>query len=215
MNLLLELLIFVCATDPWIFALVSLGHSFDFVPHFTLRFPLRISSLALPGFGWGGKGNKVRGSIFSPFHTLWCQEGLEAARGTHSHAISCSSPALPFRGRRRHREEALEVHGHVSGTPAPAEPLWYLETVPGSSRRVLWGVFFKMFVFKILIKERQGVQLLADCCAGLLKDQHVWTHGLFHFWCWEFFIFLLRFMVCFISGFAGLQRAVKSPNPCT
>lgn len=128
---------------------------------------------------------------------------------------ACSSPALPFRGRRRRGEEALEVHSHVSGTPAPAEPLWYLETVPGFSRRVLWGVFFKMFVFKILIKERQGVQLLANCCAGLLKDQHMWTHGLFNFWCCEFFIFLLRFMVCFISGFADLQRAVKSPNLCT
>lgn len=50
---------------------------------------LRISSLALPGFGWGGKGNNVRDSVCSPFHTLRCQEGLEVARGAHSHAISC------------------------------------------------------------------------------------------------------------------------------
>lgn len=50
---------------------------------------LRISSLALPGFGWGGKGNNVRAGPCSPFPSPCAQEGLEAARGARSHAISC------------------------------------------------------------------------------------------------------------------------------
>lgn len=46
---------------------------------FSALLSLHISQLTLPGFGWGGKGNNVRDSICSPFHTLRYQEGLEVA----------------------------------------------------------------------------------------------------------------------------------------
>lgn len=60
-----------------------------------------------------------------------------------------------------------------------------------------------MFVFKILIKGRGRVQLLADCCAELLKDQQMWTCCFLNICCvkgCKFFIFLLGFTVSLLGS---------------
>lgn len=92
--LFLELLILGCACKPLNFNFGQPWPLIRFCASFSAALSLRISSLVLPGFGWGGKGNNVRDSVCSPFHTLPCQEGLEAARGAILTLFPASAPLL-------------------------------------------------------------------------------------------------------------------------
>lgn len=150
-----------------------LGHPFDFVLHFTLRFPCESPRWRF--LVWAGVEKEMQREAACAAHLPPAMAG-RAGGGTRSpsHAISCSRPLL-----RCH-------FGQGDGSGGAQSRFWNSSTsraslIPWNCARILqkgfMRIFFKMFVFKILIKERQGVQLLAHCCAGLMKDQHVDTQA--------------------------------------
>lgn len=150
-----------------------LGHPFDFVLHFTLCFPCESPRWRF--LVWAGVEKEMQREAACAAHLPPAMAG-RAGGGTRSpsHAISCSRPLL-----RCH-------FGQGDGSGGAQSRFWNSSTsraslIPWNCARILqkgfMRIFFKMFVFKILIKERQGVQLLAHCCAGLMKDQHVDTQA--------------------------------------
>lgn len=115
----LELLILGCAHSSLNFCFSLALASFDFVLHVPPRSPCespRWRFLAVAGVAEEARAGRER----SPCRSCHGRKGWEQHQEP-SHAISC----LPLLSRAAisGQEQPLEVHAHLSGAPAPAEPL--------------------------------------------------------------------------------------------
>lgn len=177
-------------TDTQIFAFVRfLGHWFGFVLHLIPGFLCVSPSLCflvLAGVEkeimWetvlqpvshpplsGRAGSSMREPILMLFPAVGCTAFLPAFL-----------PPLPFRGRRKHGEAAgLGAESHFSNFSTGRATLIAWNRARLLQKSFRRSIFLRCLFLKYLSNKGGGMQLLADCCAGLLKDQRMWT-------CWVF-----------------------------